>query len=81
MGREAAWTAVAVGSWLSGDFILVTNAFKQHPLGYAVAADGSLYIADIATDLFNEWRNWMIAPFPFIANTAGWMTAELGRQP
>ena len=20
-------------------------------------------------------------PFPFIANTAGWMTAELGRQP
>jgi cytochrome bd ubiquinol oxidase subunit I len=27
---------------------------------------------------------WMIGlafPFPFIANTAGWMTAELGRQP
>ena len=21
------------------------------------------------------------APFPYIANTAGWMTAELGRQP
>jgi cytochrome d ubiquinol oxidase subunit I len=27
---------------------------------------------------------WLLAlafPFPFIANTAGWMTAELGRQP
>jgi cytochrome d ubiquinol oxidase subunit I len=27
---------------------------------------------------------WILAltfPFPFIANTAGWMTAELGRQP
>jgi cytochrome d ubiquinol oxidase subunit I len=23
----------------------------------------------------------LMLPFPFIANTAGWMTAELGRQP
>jgi cytochrome d ubiquinol oxidase subunit I len=23
----------------------------------------------------------LMIPFPFIANTAGWMTAELGRQP
>jgi cytochrome d ubiquinol oxidase subunit I len=23
----------------------------------------------------------LAVPFPFIANTAGWMTAELGRQP
>jgi cytochrome d ubiquinol oxidase subunit I len=23
----------------------------------------------------------LLVPFPFIANTAGWMTAELGRQP
>ena len=23
----------------------------------------------------------LLIPFPFIANTAGWMTAELGRQP
>jgi cytochrome d ubiquinol oxidase subunit I len=23
----------------------------------------------------------LAAPFPYIANTAGWMTAELGRQP
>ena len=34
-----------------------------------------------------ERTNWMLwplvlaFPFPFIANTAGWMTAELGRQP
>ena len=26
--------AVALGSWLSGYFILVTNAFMQHPVGY-----------------------------------------------
>jgi len=23
----------------------------------------------------------LLLPFPYIANTAGWMTAELGRQP
>jgi cytochrome d ubiquinol oxidase subunit I len=27
------------------------------------------------------WIIMLISPFPFIANTAGWFTAELGRQP
>ena len=39
--------AVAVGSWLSAYFILVTNAFMQHPVGYVVAADGTLAIGDL----------------------------------
>ncbi len=32
----------------------------------------------------SRWLQWILLlsfPFPFIANTAGWMTAELGRQP
>ncbi len=32
----------------------------------------------------SRWLLWMLVlafPFPFIANTAGWMTAEFGRQP
>src|SRR5271165_1683243 len=31
-----------------------------------------------------RWMLWillLLAPFPYIANTAGWMSAELGRQP
>ena len=31
-----------------------------------------------------HWALWMLllaTPFPFLANTAGWMTTELGRQP
>ena len=36
--------AVALGSWLSGYFILVTNAFMQHPVGYSIEPDGSLGI-------------------------------------
>ena len=35
--------------------------------------------------LFNSrWMLWILMlslPFPFIANTAGWITAEVGRQP
>jgi cytochrome bd ubiquinol oxidase subunit I len=27
------------------------------------------------------WLLMLCVPLPFIANTAGWMTAELGRQP
>jgi len=32
----------------------------------------------------SRWMLWLLmlsAPLPYIANTAGWMTAELGRQP
>jgi len=46
---------VATGSWLSGYFILVTNAFMQHPVGYSVAPDGSLGIASISAYLLNPW--------------------------
>jgi cytochrome bd ubiquinol oxidase subunit I len=47
--------AVALGSWLSGYFILVTNAFMQHPVGYRVEADGSLGLASLSAYLLNSW--------------------------
>jgi len=46
---------VALGSWLSGYFILVTNAFMQHPVGHATDASGALVIADLPSYLLNEW--------------------------
>jgi len=46
---------VALGSWLSGYFILVTNAFMQAPRGHAFAADGSLRIASFGDYLLNPW--------------------------
>lgn len=54
---------------------------------------GTMFIAIALVAAFLLWRGklydsrWMLwilmlsAPFPYIANTAGWMTAELGRQP
>jgi cytochrome d ubiquinol oxidase subunit I len=47
--------AVALGSWISGFFILVTNAFMQHPVGYRIESNGSLGIASFHTYLLNPW--------------------------
>ena len=47
--------ALFLGSWASGYFIVVTNAFMQHPMGHLVAPDGSLQLADFAAYLLNPW--------------------------
>jgi cytochrome d ubiquinol oxidase subunit I len=52
---------VATGSWLSGSFIIVTNAFMQHPVGYALAPDGTLALDSIGAYLLNPWAFVQIA--------------------
>jgi cytochrome d ubiquinol oxidase subunit I len=47
--------AVALGSWISGFFILVTNAFMQHPVGYRIESDGLLAIDSLRSYLLNPW--------------------------
>ena len=47
--------AVALGSWISGFFILATNAFMQHPVGYWVESGGSLRLASLWAYLLNPW--------------------------
>src|ERR1700761_8637921 len=46
---------VATGSWLSGYFILVTNAFMQHPVGYETESNGALGVQSLSTYLLNPW--------------------------
>ncbi len=52
---------VFIGSWLSGYFIVATNAFMQHPVGYARQSDGHLSLADFGAYLFNSWALWEYA--------------------
>ena len=54
-GHFFAAVGVATGSWLSGFFILVTNAFMQYPRGYVVAPDGTLALDDLRAYLGNPW--------------------------
>ncbi|HWA82491.1 MAG TPA: cytochrome ubiquinol oxidase subunit I [Fimbriimonadaceae bacterium] len=49
---------VFAGSWLSGYFIVATNAFMQHPVGYAVGPGGALQLADMWGYLLNPWAIW-----------------------
>src|SRR5215831_8084179 len=51
------WAAVVlfIGSWLSAFFIITTNAFMQHPVGYVVAADGTLQLQSFWALLGNPW--------------------------
>ncbi|HTQ10224.1 MAG TPA: cytochrome ubiquinol oxidase subunit I, partial [Fimbriimonadaceae bacterium] len=54
------FTAIMVflGSWLSGYFIVATNAFMQHPVGYEVGKSGALQLSDMWGFLFNPWAIW-----------------------
>ncbi len=60
---------------------------------HIMAGLGTLFVLEMTLAIVLLWRRrlfesrWMLwalmlsAPFPYIANTAGWMTAEIGRQP
>ncbi len=57
------WAAVAVflGSWLSGFFIIVTDAWMQYPVGYTRAADGSAQLSSFWALILNPWAWWQYA--------------------
>jgi cytochrome d ubiquinol oxidase subunit I len=61
LGPRLHWMAaflVFVGTWLSGYFIVATNAWMQHPVGYAIAADGTARLASFTALLSNPWARW-----------------------
>jgi cytochrome bd ubiquinol oxidase subunit I len=49
---------VFLGSWLSGFFIIATNAWMQHPTGYQTMPDGSIALTSLAGLIFNPWVFW-----------------------
>ncbi len=57
------WTGVAVffGSWLSGYFIVATDAWMQHPVAYRTTADGSVTLSSFWGLLLNPWALWQYA--------------------
>jgi len=58
LSKWAHWGAafmVFLGSWLSGYFIIVTDAWMQHPVGHTRATDGSFQVASFWQILTNPW--------------------------
>jgi cytochrome d ubiquinol oxidase subunit I len=60
-GQKIHWLAafmVFAGSWLSGYFIIVTDAWMQRPVGFELASDGTAHLVSFWALLFNEWAFW-----------------------
>src|SRR5579863_3384946 len=49
---------VFLGSWLSGFFIIATDAWMQHPLGYTLGPKGEIILSDFGAFLLNPWGLW-----------------------
>jgi cytochrome d ubiquinol oxidase subunit I len=52
---------VFAGSWLSGYFIVATDAWMQHPTGYVRMADGSVQLQSFWALVLNPWAGWQYA--------------------
>jgi len=61
LGPKAHWFAaflVFLGSWLSGFFIIATDAWMQHPVGYKIGADGQILLTSFSALFTNPWLFW-----------------------
>jgi len=64
LGRVGHWCAgflVFLGSWLSGFFIVATNAWMQHPTGYRLGTNGEIDLSSFWGLVLNKWALWQYA--------------------
>ncbi len=64
LSKRMHWFAslmVFLGSWMSGYFIVATDAWMQHPVGYERAANGSLQLKSFWDLVLNPWAWWQYA--------------------
>ena len=69
LGPKGHWWAaflVFLGSWLSGFFIIATDAWMQHPVGYTMGPNGQIALESLAALLLNPWTFWQ-----YLHNMAG----------
>jgi cytochrome d ubiquinol oxidase subunit I len=61
LGKMGHWFAafmVFLGSWLSGFFIIATDAWMQHPVGHEVLPGGTVALRSFWEFLLNPWGLW-----------------------
>src|SRR6185437_13320895 len=77
--QGVAAVCVWLGSWLSGFFIVATDAFMQHPVGYAMTVGGKLEMANLGavlTSPFAWWQYVHVICGAFVAG--GFVVAGIG---
>ncbi len=82
LGPKLHWLSaflVFLGSWLSGYFIIATNAWMQHPVGYEIGTAGELFLTSMGELLLNPW---ILSQYPHTTIaavvTASFVMAGLG---
>jgi cytochrome d ubiquinol oxidase subunit I len=73
VGARVHWLSavmVFVGSWLSGFFIIATNAWMQHPVGYGIEG-GRAGLQSLWALLTNPWLPWQYLHTMFGAAVTG----------
>lgn len=61
LGPKGHWFAalmVFLGSWISAYFIIATNAWMLHPVGYELTADGRIVLQSFWALVLNPWLIW-----------------------
>jgi cytochrome bd ubiquinol oxidase subunit I len=61
LGPRLHWLSaflVFLGSWISGFFIIATDAWMQHPVAYTLDSNGAFSLASLASLLTNPWLPW-----------------------
>jgi cytochrome d ubiquinol oxidase subunit I len=61
LGPKGHWWAaflVFVGSWLSGFFIIATDAWMQHPTGHKLGPNGEILLDSFWGLILNPWVFW-----------------------
>ena len=64
LGRIGHWWAaffVFLGSWMSGYFIVATDAWMQHPIGYQLGTHHEIELTSFGDLLLNKWALWQYA--------------------
>jgi cytochrome bd ubiquinol oxidase subunit I len=70
---------VFLGSWLSGFFIVATDAWMQHPVGYTIGPNGQILLGHLAQIFSNPWLVWQYLHNMIAAVvTASFVMAGLG---
>ncbi len=82
LGPKGHWASsflVFVGSWLSGFFIIATDAWMQHPVGYKIGPGGAILFDSFWALLFNPWLGWQYLHNMIAAVvTASFVMASIG---
>jgi len=64
LGPKMHWFATlmtCIGAWLSGFFIIATDGWMQHPVGYTLGPHGEIILDSWLGLIFNPWTWWQYA--------------------